>query len=189
MAVALLGMAGGIGDARKGGEFGSRERRRDGDHANAGGQLRDIRAIRSRADAVGTETLNALHSGPERQLHDLRRVDHRATAHGHEQVGTKPPRLGGAGDYALTWRMGRDPCEDANAACSIVLGQTLREAVRSGEGGGAGDHQAMGAEGLGEIGQRFQRWPAVDHLLLQAVAMRSAKHAVLPKPPTIGARV
>jgi hypothetical protein len=46
-----------------------------------------------------------------------------------------------------------------------VHGRQLGEAVRSGEGGGAGDHQAIGAEGRGEIGQCFQRWPAVDHLL------------------------
>jgi hypothetical protein len=49
----------------------------------------------------------------------------------------------------LTRRMGRDSCEDADA----TFGQMLREAARSGERGSAGNHQAMGAEGLGEIGQ------------------------------------
>lgn len=33
-------------------------------------------------------------------------------------------------------------------ACSIVLGQMLREAARSGERGSAGNHQAMGAKAL-----------------------------------------
>ena len=108
MAVALLGATGDIGDTGKGGELGGREGRRDGNHTNAGGQLRDIRAIRSRADAVGTETLSTLDPAPERQLHDLGRVDHRPTAHGHEQVRTKPPCLRGAGDNALTRRMGRE---------------------------------------------------------------------------------
>jgi hypothetical protein len=31
----------------------------------------------------------------------------------------------------------RNPCEDADTGCSIVLGQTLSEAARSGEGGSA----------------------------------------------------
>ncbi len=78
---------------------------------------------------------------------------------GSRQFGTKPPCLRGAGDNALTGRMGRDPSEDANASRSKVLGKTLREAARSGERGGAGNHQAMGAEGLGEVGQRFQCRP------------------------------
>jgi hypothetical protein len=45
-----------------------------------------------------------------------------------------------ARDHALTRRMGRDPCEDADAACSIVFSQTLRGTARSGEGGSASDY-------------------------------------------------
>src|SRR5664279_1770003 len=56
--------------------------------------------------------------------------------------------------------------------------QPLGQAARSRQGSGAGDAEPPGAQALGQIGESVQGRAAIDHLLLDAVAMGSAEHGL-----------